>query len=196
MGFKVFKKNKLLKKIFVACTKYSNGIFVFNELKENFKESDKILSLGCGTCLFDEQAILKGHNVLSVDIYDGSLSDLVTPVVYDGKKIPLEEKSSDVTLLLSVLHHVNHQNELLEEVKRVSKRIIIQEDLVSSKIRRKLYSVLDNLMNLNFSIQNNNYHSLDEWKDIFKKNGFNLVKVDTKKSYFFINQAIFVLEVA
>lgn len=194
MGFKVFKKNNFLKKIFVACTKYSNGSSIFNELKENFRKSDKILSLGCGTCLLDECAILQGYNVLSMDIYDGSLTDLVIPIVYDGKRIPVENKTSDVTLLLSVLHHVKHQNELLKEVKRVSKKVIIQEDLGSGKIRNKLYSIFDNLINLDFSIQGNNYHSLDEWKDIFKRNGFNLKKVYTKKGFFFINQAIFVLE--
>ena len=194
MSFKVIKNNSFLKKIVVTCTKYTNGVFVFNELKENFKKSDKILSLGCGTCLFDEHAILQGCNVTSIDIYDGSLSDSVTPIVYEGKKIPLKNKDSDVTLLLSVLHHLNHQNELLNEVKRVSKKIIIQEDLISSKLGIKLYSIFDNLLNLEISTQKNNYHSFNEWKDIFKKNGLNLQSVKMKKSYFLINQAIFILE--
>jgi len=194
VSFKIVKNNNFLKKIFVTCTKHTNGISVFNELRENFKKSDKILSLGCGTCLFDEHAILQGHEITSIDIYNGSLSDLVTPIVYDGKKIPLKNKDSDVTLLLSVLHHLNHQNELLLEAKRVSKKIIIQEDLVSSKIGIKLYSIFDNILNLEISTQKNNYHSFNEWKDIFKRNGLNLQSVKMKKGYFFINQVLFVLD--
>lgn len=195
MSFKFIKNNNILKKIFVSLSTPTSGVFVFNELKKNFKKSDKILNLGCGTCLFDSHAISNGYNVTSIDIYDGSLIDSVTPIVYDGKKIPLKRKHTDITLLISVLHHVDEQKELMNEAKRVSKKIIIQEDLVSGKFKRKIYSLLDNLMNLELSVKDNNYHSLEEWKNIFKQNGLSLKSVNLKKGYFLVNQAVFILEV-
>ena len=85
MGFEFFKKNKLLRNVFVKYNNPKNRVNVFNNLKKHFKKSDKILNLGCGTCLFDEHIILQGYNVTSVDIYESSLSDLVKPIVYDGK---------------------------------------------------------------------------------------------------------------
>jgi ubiquinone/menaquinone biosynthesis C-methylase UbiE len=194
MSFKFIKNNNIFKKIFVFFSTPISGIFVFNELKNNFKKSDKILNLGCGTCLFDSHAISKGYNITSIDIYDGSLADTVSPIIYNGDKIPLKRKATDITLLISVLHHVNEQNKLINEAKRVSKKIIIQEDLVSGKFKRKMYSLIDNLMNLEFSIKNNNYHSFEEWKNIFKQNGLNLKSIRLKKGYFLINQGIFVLE--
>lgn len=194
MGFEFIKRNTLLRKAFVKYNNPKNRVNVFDNLKKHFKKSDKILNLGCGTCLFDEHAILQGHNVTSIDIYESSLSDLVKPIVYDGKKIPAKNKEYNVTLLLSILHHVDHQDELIKEVKRVSKKIIIQEDMVPTKMRKVLFSLFDNLINLDFCVKTNNYHSLEEWKQIFKKNGLKLKSMTLKKSYFFVKQATFVLE--
>jgi ubiquinone/menaquinone biosynthesis C-methylase UbiE len=194
VGFQVFKSNPILRNLFVKYNNPSNRVSVFNSLKTNLKKSDKIINIGCGTCLLDEYLAESGYNVSSIDIYDGALSEKIVPIVYDGEKIPSKSGEYDIALMLSILHHVPNQKKLIKEAKRTAKRIIIQEDIVSGEIFTGMHSVFDNFINLDFSLQKNQYHSIDEWVEIFTKCGLKVKSIDKKKSYLFLEQATFVLE--
>lgn len=194
MGFQIFKNDSVLCELFVKYNNPSNKINVFNGLKSNLKKSDKILNIGCGTCLLDEYMVDKGYNVFSIDVYNGTLSNKINPVVYDGKKIPSKNGFYDAALMLSILHHVSDQKKLIKEAKRVAKKIIIQEDIVSGEFFINLHSIFDNFINLDFSLQKNKYHSINEWVEIFDKCGLKVKSINKKKSYIFLNQATFILE--
>jgi hypothetical protein len=95
---------------------------------------------------------------------------------------------------MSVLHHVPDQKELLNEAVRVADRVIVQEDLVGGHKRKKAYSIFDNFINCDFNFNKNNYHSLEEWKQIFSELGLEICGKEKKKSYFVVDQAVFVLK--
>ena len=59
------------------------------------------------------------------------------PIIYNGRKIPLKDHSIDLVIVAFVLHHVNHQLELLKEIFRVSKKyVLIIEDTPSNSLQK------------------------------------------------------------
>jgi len=98
-------------------------------------------------------------------------------------------------MLLSVLHHVPNQKKMLNEAKRVSKKLLIHEDVIANPKKKMIYLVFDNIINLDYLFNANKYHSEKEWEEIFKENGFKVVKKIKKKAYFSaINQVLFYVE--
>ena len=90
---------------------------------------ERLLDVGAGTGDF-----LKiigaglGAEVIGVDIIDYSDND-VDVLLFDGKTIPLEGKSVDISIAAFVLHHTRDQAALIAEMKRVTRqRIVIFED--------------------------------------------------------------------
>ncbi|MFA5361073.1 MAG: methyltransferase domain-containing protein [archaeon] len=193
MSFLFIKNNSFLKNVFVNYLRPNRRKRDYTILKKNLNKKEKILNLGAGTCLLDEIFLKKGFLIDSMDIYDGSMSELVKPVIYDGKKIPSKNNNYHSILLLSVLHHVRTQEDLLDEAKRVAKKIIIQEDVFEGNYKKFLFSVFDNLINLDFNLNQNYYNSVTEWEKIFKEHGLLISSINIRKRFLGINQATFVL---
>lgn len=69
-----------------------------------------------------------GVEIIGIDIIDYT-DDGVEVLMFDGKTIPLPDKSVDVGMVAFVLHHMDDQATALRELKRVCrKRIVIFED--------------------------------------------------------------------
>ncbi len=69
-----------------------------------------------------------GAEIIGVDIIDYSDDD-IDVLMFDGKTIPLEDRSVDISIAAFVLHHTSQQAALIGEMKRVTRqRIIIFED--------------------------------------------------------------------
>jgi len=96
-------------------------------------KGDKVLDVGCGNGHFG-RAIADhfGASVSGVDVVD--YKDAEIPVTfYDGHKIPHKDGAFDVIVLAFMLHHVEHQEELLAEAVRCSRgKVIIFEDVYFS----------------------------------------------------------------
>ncbi len=92
-------------------------------------EGDKVLDVGCGNGQFGEE-IAKRFNadVRGVDVVDYANADI--PIeFYDGVHLPFEDNSFDVIVMAMMLHHVEHQEELLSEAIRCSRKgLVIYED--------------------------------------------------------------------
>ncbi len=69
-----------------------------------------------------------GVRTVGFDIIDYSDDDIAIGL-FDGKTIPLEDKSADVAMAAFVLHHSRDQAAILAEMRRVARRrIVIFED--------------------------------------------------------------------
>jgi len=108
-----------------------------SDIKEFISAGDKVLDVGCGNGQFGE-AIAKRFNadVRGVDVVDYANADI--PIkFYDGVHLPFEDNSFDVIVMAMMLHHVEHQEELLDEAIRCSRRgLVIYEDTYFSPWQR------------------------------------------------------------
>ncbi len=158
-------------------------------LNENFK----ILDAGCGNCLITQSLRQKGFDCTPLDVDNLSIIDEVQPVVYDGLSIPFEDKSFDVALLLTVLHHTPDPIPVLEECARVSKKIIITEDIYSNRLQQYLTYAMDTIVNFGHSQMTYQNKSDEEWKTAFEHSGLQLIEESSRSVLLFFRQATYVL---
>ena len=100
-----------------------------NDIGDFIFADDDVLDVGCGNGQFGE-AIAKAYevHVHGVDVVNYINADIPMNI-YDGLHLPFPDNSFDVVVMAMMLHHVKHQEELLEEAIRCSRRaLIIYED--------------------------------------------------------------------
>lgn len=163
--------------------------------KDYLNQNDSILDVGSGNGLVSWELMQLGYNVTPIDIASQEFDSSVKPIVYDGKKMPFDDNSFDVALILSVLHHTENPEEIIKEVSRVAKRIIINEDIYDNLPQKILTLFSDSVVNLGYSPCPRTNKSDREWKLTFKTLGLKLLNEKYTKILFFFKQAIYHLEV-
>ena len=115
-----------------------------NELEQRIDDigdfitaADRVLDVGCGNGQFGE-AIAKRlkADVCGVEVVDYANANI--PVIFfDGVHLPFEDDSFDVIIMAMMLHHVEYQEELIDEAIRCSRRgLVIYEDTYFSPWQR------------------------------------------------------------
>lgn len=133
------------------------------------KKRDRVLDLGSGYCTVTKELRNKDYNITPIDLKNYSVFPDVSPTIYNGKKLPYQVDEFDVILVITVLHHVREPEKLLAEASRVSKRLIVMEDLVESSIQKFFTSVLDSVLNFEFFGHPHSNKSEREWLEEFQK---------------------------
>jgi len=159
------------------------------------KKGSKILDLGCGSAIIGKtfQDFFKAE-ILGIDIVDKRV-EKISFQIYDGKNIPFPENSFDLVLINYVLHHSQDPIALLKEAKRVSKKIIIFEDLPEgffSKIYCKLHQLSFDKLFGNSS--KTSFKTEKNWEKIFKEVGLNII-FKKRINNFPVKKELFVLGV-
>lgn len=157
-------------------------------------KGDLILDIGPASCTVTEALIQQGLKVFPLDVENFSIVDTVLPTLYDGDRMPFKDDQFDASLILFVLHHTPDPVKVLAEAKRVSKKIIILEDIVTSPAHKSLTAALDSLMNLEFYNQPHTNKSDDEWRSIFDNLGLKLLAQEYKSSAVVMRHALYFLE--
>jgi len=145
------------------------------------KSASNILDIGSGLCRIAKILQDKGYEVTALDIQNLSIVPDIKPIIYDGKKLPFKNNSFDTALLLTVLHHTPDPEAILKEAKRVSKKIIIIEDIYKNTAHKYLTFALDSLLNLEFFGHPHSNKDDNGWKKLFKKLNLNLKGAKYKK---------------
>lgn len=149
--------------------------YLTNLIGDFLDSKGKIMDLGCGSGEISKQLLDDGYKITSVDVVNKLKVKGVKKIIYDGKHLPFAGKEFDQVLLITVLHHVPEYKELLKEVARVTKEIIIVEDVYENSWDKLCIWFWDSVLNLEFFGHPHSNKSDQEWKQIFKDNGFTIL---------------------
>ena len=152
------------------------------QIERYLNKKDKILDIGAGTCNICEILIKNRFNVIPLDVKNLSFVDGIKPIIYDGDKIPFENDEFDVSLILFVLHHIPN-SEILLEAKRVSKKIIIIEEIYTNIFNKYLTYFIDSLLNLEFIGHPHTNKTDKEWKLLFGQLGLKLTDAKYSRTF-------------
>lgn len=155
---------------------------MYTKIKDYLRKKDKILDIGAGMCTLAEILDEKGYRVTSSDVEDFSFVDDIKPIVYDGENMPLEDNEFDMSLLVTVLHHTKNPEKILREAKRVSKRIVIVEEIYTTSFQKYATYLMDNVTNFEIFVNPHSNKNDEAWKATFKELGLKLK--DTKYETF------------
>ena len=139
----------------------------------------------------------RGHEHLVLDVLQPGYQK--APVVlYEGAKIPFPDQSFDVTILVTMLHHVSDPRALFEEVRRVTrKRVIVVEDLYHHALGRFWTICRDRLLNMEFMDHPHQFRKHEAWLGFFKEQQYSSIafkKFYTWRAGFRILNGVYVLE--
>ncbi|MBI2596025.1 class I SAM-dependent methyltransferase [Candidatus Daviesbacteria bacterium] len=133
------------------------------------KKSDRVLDIGCGTGMISRTLKdKKGCKIALCDVAYNLMCDTYPVIIYDGKKLPFKDGEFSKALVIAVLHHCKNPMKILDEAARVSKKIIIMEDVFTDWFSRLVTFIGDCLVNFEIHSLFTN-HTTEEWLKIFKK---------------------------
>jgi ubiquinone/menaquinone biosynthesis C-methylase UbiE len=136
----------------------------------------RVLDIGGGWGFYRQPLVSRGHECLVLDVVRPSMQKCPV-VLYDGDVMPFPDKSFDVSMFITVLHHIADVKEIIRECRRVTrKRVVVVEDLYHHFWGR-LWTVLrDQLYNFEFFGHPQQFRKKAEWIELFASHGFKLVK--------------------
>lgn len=133
-----------------------------------FMTGKKVLDVGMGSGSITYFLKKKGYDTTSVDVQDLSIYEDLKPVIYDGQKLPFADNSFDTAVIIHVLHHCSDGIQVLQEVKRVAKRVIFIEDTYRNRFEWLIISVSDAVNN--GELWFHTYRTVKQWREIIKNN--------------------------
>ncbi|HBH46195.1 MAG: hypothetical protein A2445_00680 [Candidatus Jacksonbacteria bacterium RIFOXYC2_FULL_44_29] len=177
---------------------YSRNTYSY--LKHFIRRDDKVLDVGSGNCLVAQKIKdeLKAA-IHCVDVCNHSKTS-ITPKIFDGRKIPYGNKTFKSSLAAFVLHHCPHQEELLQEMIRVSSQeIIILED-VPQHWYDHWFIVLHRFTSyFKYNSKKMIFRRDGEWKALFRKLGLRVKQeIEIKKDrglVYPVNRKLYLLTV-
>ena len=187
------QKNKFFRRIIYKAGK-ARAEGMVKKLILFYKKNDIILDIGSGTCNVCEILLQKGYKINPLDVQDLSFVNNLKPILYDGNRIPYDNNKFGIALILTVLHHTPNPEKILKEAKRVSKRIIIIEDVYSNWFHKYITYFFDSLLNLEFIGHPHTNKNDKQWKEAFKKLGLKLIKVKYNRSFLVFKHATYYLK--
>lgn len=193
MGLEIFQKKRFLTKLILPMWLW-DAKQKFNRVSFFLKPEDKILEIGSGLGTVTHYFQQQGLQITPLDIQNLSAIANVTPIIYDGKKLPFADNTFDTVLLLTVLHHTTNPVSLILEAARVSGKIIIIEDIYVNLGQKYLTFWVDSLVNFEFVGHPHSNQTDANWKKIFHDLNLTISYSGSYEFLLFFRQAVYVLE--
>jgi ubiquinone/menaquinone biosynthesis C-methylase UbiE len=186
------QKNELFRKI-IHKIKKKGAEDRIKKIKRYLDKKDKILDIGSGSCIVDEILKKEGYDITPIDIKNLSFAENVKPIIWNDGEMPFEENEFNISLILTVLHHAPVPENVLKEAKRVSKIIIIIEDIYTNIFDKRIAYFFDSLFNLEFINHPHTNKDDKAWKKTFNDMGLKLLDAEYYHSFFGVRRAIYCL---
>lgn len=142
--------------------------------EDQIPRGSRILDLGGGWGFYADPLKKRGNEHLVLDVVKPGYQK--APVVlYEGSRIPFPDQSFDVTVLVTVLHHVPDPASLFKEVRRVTRRkVVVVEDLYRHALGRLWTICRDRILNVEFMSHPHQFRKDGEWRELFGAAGFSV----------------------
>ena len=153
-----------------------------------------VLDIGSGTGNVTELMREAGWSVTPLDVEDLTFTDTVRPTLYAGERMPFEDASFDVALLVTVLHHVEDPIPVLREAARVARRVIVVEDIFRSAVHRYATYAIDSLLTLEFAGHPHSNRSDGGWRATFEELGLRMRAARYRGSMLVLRHALYCVD--
>ena len=133
-----------------------------------------VLDIGCGNGLFSRDLMAVKPNLSIIGVETKAQSEcLIKHFVYDGRKLPFEDKSFDYALLINVLHHTDDPAVVLSEAARVARGgIVIKDHYANTSFDFYTLVAMEKIGNAFSDIsQPYNFFSEKQWEALFARVG-------------------------
>ncbi|MCA9646287.1 MAG: methyltransferase domain-containing protein [Myxococcales bacterium] len=186
-------RNRLSRRLLqIAGTRRTDDIV--SELLPHIPVGSTVIDIGAGTCDVAARLIDHGRHVIPVDVRSVSCVDSLAPVLFDGHTLPFADDSFEWALLVDVLHHTDPER-LLCEAARVSSRIIVHEDIFTSRTQMLLTFAMDSITNLEFVGHPHSNKSDAGWRRLFRIHGLTVQHASQRDFWRAFTCATYVLRV-
>lgn len=144
--------------------------------------SSKILDIGGGWGFYSAPLRNRGHASVVLDVVSPGYQKAPV-IIYNGQEpIPFEDNSFDVSLLVTVLHHMEDPVAVIREALRVTrKRLIVVEDVYHHALGRIWTKWRDQIFNFEYWGHPGQFKTKEEWLKLF--GCFNLKCVHHENHY-------------
>ncbi|MEX0991814.1 MAG: class I SAM-dependent methyltransferase [Actinomycetota bacterium] len=158
-----------------------------SKIAPHLEAGQTLLDLGAGTGFMARWLRDRtGVAPTTCDVVEYGNRDRSIPFVLqdDPFRVPVEDSSFDVVLLMFVFHHIESfedQFRLLDEAIRVARRrVIITEDTPRTRTDRLFNTGWDWLLNWRHGVPTPfTFRGVDEWTQVFKERDLSLTAVET-----------------
>lgn len=192
MELKLFRQSKFIKNILYQLVNWRVQQKI-EEVLRYLSKHDKILDLGAGNCVVCQVLIDQNFKVMPLDVRNVSFVEGLEPMLYNGEELPFMAKEFEAAMLLTMLHHTKNPDNILREAKRVSRKLIIIEEVYTNKIQKLVTFFLDSLFTLEFFGHPHTNRTDEEWKQTFDRLGLELMDVRYSRSLFVLKRVTYFL---
>lgn len=163
-------------------------IFKKIEAIADFKATDAVLDLGGGTGRIAKFLVGKVQSIMVIDPSEKMIMECkkhlgISCAVGSGENLPITDNSVDKIILIDAFHHMENQEQIVKEMKRVLKtggKIIIEE-FNPSTLGGKFITILEKLLRLG-SV----FYFPDSLASLFSNSGFSIQLLDAKKKSYYL----------
>lgn len=154
-----------------------------------------VLDLGTGSGALAELLRARGYKVTGIDVAN-RVTFGSSPIIYDGKSLPFKDDAFDQVLLITVLHHCQYPERILEEAARVCRdKVFVLEDVYDNKFMEFLTKAVDSLVNFEFFGHPHANKTRSEWEWLFRDHGLRITEEESLRLMGIFKQIWYVLSV-
>lgn len=147
---------------------------------DRLKDDDRVLDVGCGGGALG--AAIRAHPQCPRGVEVEGLervargNEPIRVIPYDGRTMPIADRSFDVVILADVLHHEADPEHLLAEVRRVCRgHLFFKDHQILGPLAHRRICLIDWAANAPYGVPClYRYHRPDEWHDRWRRARFTI----------------------
>ena len=166
----------------------------WSRINSFFSAGEKVADVGSGNGALALQMKESNITVSTIDVADKSLFNEVRPTLFDGQdlKSAITEKP-DAVQMITMLHHVQYPEKLLQRATSISNKVVVMEDVHSSPLQELITHITDSIVNLEFIGHPHTNKTDEEWREIFSKLNLKVEEFRSERFLFFFRQNTYLL---